>query len=166
MTAPLKLHWSSSKPNFGDWLSPLVCEMLSRREVRLAPIGRCDLVAAGSLFDRLPEDWLARRLDVWGTGSISETRRRRSRHRYHALRGPLTAGLLEAPAVSVFGDPGLLAPELLPERPVAKRYRIGLVPHYKDAESPGVAELAASLCGVTTIDVFEPPVEVIRRIAA
>lgn len=166
MKAPLKVHWSSSKPNFGDWLSPLVCEMLSRRRVQLAPIGRCDLVAAGSLFDRLPEHWLARRLDVWGTGSIAESARRRSRHRYHALRGPLTAGLLESPTVTTFGDPGLLAPELLPDRPVQKRFRVGLVPHYKDAGRDSVVELGASLCGATLIDVFEPPVDVIRRIAA
>lgn len=166
MSQPIKLYWSHSKPNFGDWLSPLICEALSGRRVEYAPIARCDLVAVGSLLERLPEGPLRRRLDVWGTGAIEPHRPRRSRHRFHALRGPLTAGLISNRRVTVFGDPGLLAPLLLPERPLPKRHRLGIVPHYKDAGLPVVAELATHFRGSTVIDVFEEPVAVLKRIAS
>ncbi|HEX7034219.1 MAG TPA: polysaccharide pyruvyl transferase family protein [Pseudomonadales bacterium] len=166
MSQSIKLYWSRSKPNFGDWLSPLICEALSGRRVEYAPIARCDLVAVGSLFERLPEGPFRRRLDVWGTGAIESHRPRRSRHRFHALRGPLTAGLITNHRVTVFGDPGLLAPLLVPERPLPKRHRLGIVPHYKDAGLPAVAELAAHFRGSTVIDVFEEPVAVLKHIAS
>lgn len=166
MMVPLKLYWSRSKPNFGDWLSPLVCEMLSGRRVEFAPIERCDLVAIGSLFDRLPERWYARRLDVWGTGSIEETSVRRSRHKYHALRGPLTARLLSEPPAVALGDPGLLAAHLLPERRPHKRFQVGIVPHYKDAASSAISGLGNAFCKVSWIDVFDPPLDVVKQVSA
>jgi pyruvyltransferase len=166
MTPPLKVHWSRSKPNFGDWLSPALCEMLSGRSVVYAPVARCDLVAVGSLWERLPSRWLSRRVDVWGTGAIQAHAPRRGRHRYHALRGPLTAGLLLGHTVAVLGDPGLLAPRLLPDRALPKRHALGIVPHYKDARLRCIAELSAHFGGAPVIDVFEAPVRVIERIAA
>lgn len=164
MTGPIRLHWSRSKPNFGDWLSPALCEVLSGRRVEYAPAERADLFAVGSLFDRIPRRWLGRRVDVWGTGSIAPGKPRRSRHRYHALRGPLTAGLLLGQEVAALGDPGLLAELLLPPQPVAKRHTLGIVPHYKDAGLPAVAELAGHFPSSLVIDVFESPELVISRI--
>jgi hypothetical protein len=166
MTKPLRLHWSRSKPNFGDWLSPALCEALSGRSVTYAAIGRCDLVAVGSLFERLPRFPLGRRLDVWGTGAIEGGPPRRLRHRLHALRGPLTAGLVRDARVEVFGDPGLLAEVLLPDSRCADRpVSLGIVPHYKDVARTEVRDLIERVPGARVIDVFDPPARVIRAIA-
>lgn len=166
MTDPIRLHWSRSKPNFGDWLSPALCEALSGRRVEYAAPERADLFAVGSLFDRIPRRWIGRRVDVWGTGSIAPVRPRRSRHRYHALRGPLTAGLLLHQDVPALGDPGLLAELLVPSQPLAKRHTLGIVPHYKDASLPAVAALAGHFRSSVVIDVFEDPELVISQIRA
>lgn len=131
-----------------------------------APPQHADLFSVGSLFDRIPRRWLGRRVDVWGTGSIAPVRPRRSRHRYHALRGPLTAGLLLGQQVPALGDPGLLAELLLPARAPTKRHALGIVPHYKDASLPAVAELMRHFPSSVVIDVFESPEQVISRIHA
>ena len=164
MAQPIRLHWSRSKPNFGDWLSPALCEALSGRPVAYAPANRCDLFAVGSLFDRIPRHRFGRKVDVWGTGSIGPVKPRSSRHRYHALRGPLTAGLILNQQVSALGDPGLLAERLLPERTIAKRYTVGIVPHYKDAGISAVAALESHFSTSTVIDVFDPPGRVVATI--
>lgn len=166
MMKPLRLHWSRSKPNFGDWLSPALCEALSGRPVAYSTIGRCDLVAVGSLLERLPRFPLGRRLDVWGTGSIADGPGRPLRHRFHALRGPLTAGRIQATSVDVFGDPGLLAELLLPDaRSLDRSVPLGIVPHYKDAAIQSVRDLAERVAGARVIDVFDAPREVIGAIA-
>jgi pyruvyltransferase len=166
MTKPLRLYWSRSKPNFGDWLSPAICEALSGRRVEYASVQRCDLVAVGSLFERLPHDFLGRRLDVWGTGSIDRAKPVRLRHRLHALRGPLTAQLVRGKPESVFGDPGLLAELLVPSwRRTATSASLGIVPHYKDARRDEIRDMAARIPGAMVIDVFDPPLQVIDAIA-
>jgi pyruvyltransferase len=166
MTKPLRLYWSRSKPNFGDWLSPAICEALSGRRVEYAPVARCDLVAVGSLFERLPRGYLGRRLDVWGTGSLDRAQPARLRHRFHALRGPLTAGLVRGQPAHVFGDPGLLAELLVPSaRAIVKSAPLGIVPHYKDARRAAVRDMAARIPGAKVIDVLEPPLRVIEAIA-
>ena len=151
---PLKLFWSRGRErNAGDWFSPLICERLSGRRIRYADPRTCDLVAVGSVLGRLNRSHplhrlgLARRLDVWGTGSLRADDRLQTAHRLHAVRGRLTArscAQLEAApsgAEAVFsprlGDPGLLA-HLLLDRPIAKRHGTGVVPHLMDRGHPAL----------------------------
>lgn len=165
-TVPLKLHWASGRPNFGDWLSPAICGLLSGRPVEHAPAQRCELIAVGSILHRLRHRWWARRTHVWGTGFIEELKPVSSRHHYHAVRGWRTAAQLRGVEISCVGDPGLLASLLLPGyETTQKKFRLGLVPHYKDREHGLVKELAKQLSSTTVLDVFAPPVEVLRRVA-
>lgn len=162
----LKLYWSRSKPNFGDAMSPMICERLAGCRVVYASRRRCDLVAQGSLLHRFHEWFLHPRIHVWGTGFIEACRARRSRFHYHAVRGRHTAALIQGPTIRTFGDPGLLADVLWPElKRTAKRYRVGLVPHYEDRADPRTQTLANALRCCTVIDVFGDVTEVLRQIA-
>lgn len=165
MKKPISLHWASSKPNFGDCLSPLIVECISGRKVRHAPPDQCDLMAIGSLLQRAKNHWWNRRIHIWGTGYIESGKVITSRHYIHALRGPSSAARLNS-AVTVFGDPGLLADQLLDGRRVEKRHRLSVIAHYKDKESQGLKWLLQQQPDVKLIDVFADPLNVLSDIAA
>lgn len=161
----IKLHWAHSKPNFGDCLSPLICELISQRKIVHAKINKCDIIAAGSLLQRKKEWPWARKMNVWGTGFIEQSDKHKSKHTYHAVRGRFSASLLSNKSISVFGDPGLLADQLINPTQISKRYEIGIVPHYKDRDFPIITQLKNNFKGAKVIDVFQPPEEVISQIA-
>lgn len=164
---PLRLHWSRSKPNFGDALSPLICERLYGGPIAYAKIHRCDLVAQGSLLQRKKEGLLARRIAVWGTGFIEAPRPAASKHVYAAVRGCETRRCITNidPQIPL-GDPGLLV-HLLLEAPAApKTHRIGLICHYKDKGHPAVARLGERHRDIMEIDIFDPVERILRQIQA
>jgi pyruvyltransferase len=162
---PLRLYWSTSKPNFGDALSPLICARVSGRVIEHAPVARCDLIALGSLMQRVKEHFWTRRITVWGTGFIGPEAPRRSRHRYCAVRGKLTASIVRAGDDVVLGDPGLLASMLLEGEPPAEaRIRCLVIPHYKDRDHPRLQELVRQFPWIEVADVFQPPLDLLGRI--
>ncbi len=167
MKKPLKLYWSSGlkngKKNFGDWLSPMLCEAISGRKVEYAKPRRCDLVAVGSILQRLKNHFWTHRVHVWGSGLIEEQSPFKTPHTIHALRGKLTAATLSNCEVPVLGDPGLLSDILLPQRCTEKKYRVGIVPHYVDQERPEVIEFLKQP-GVTFIDIFSDTIDFLQQI--
>ncbi len=165
--APLKLYWSQGKPNFGDWLSPALCEQLSGRPVEHTKPNGCDLIAVGSILHRLKHRWFNRRVHVWGTGFMEEVAPLSSSHHYHAVRGWHTARRLRGVEINTVGDPGLLVDRLLPEFDATpKTVPLGLVPHYKDRGDNRIQALAAQIPGAVVLDVFLPPLDFLRRAAA
>ncbi|MBN2233140.1 MAG: polysaccharide pyruvyl transferase family protein [Deltaproteobacteria bacterium] len=164
---PIRLYWSSSlkdgRKNFGDWLSPVLCEALSGRPVVHAKPERCDLIACGSILQRLKNRPWTRRILVWGTGFIDDRLPAKTRHHILATRGRLTAAKLTNAAVTVFGDPGLLCERLVQKPGV--RAGIGIVPHYYDRRHPLVARLEGTLPGCRVIDILGGVDEVLREIA-
>lgn len=163
---PLKLHWASSKKNFGDWLSPALCQLLSGRPIQHALPGKCDLIAIGSILDRLGHRWWSRPTTVWGSGFISECRPTSSKHRFCAVRGKFTARLLRNAKIDALGDPGLLCHLLVSEHgTIAKQHEIGIVPHYKDQNDSCVGQFAREFPGAVVLDVFTEPVEFLKRLA-
>ncbi|HNS21161.1 MAG TPA: polysaccharide pyruvyl transferase family protein [Sedimentisphaerales bacterium] len=167
MTRLLKLYWSRSKPNFGDAMSPMVCERLAGCPVVYADRRHCDLVAQGSLLHRFREWFFHPPIHVWGTGYIEECRARRSRFHYHAVRGHLSARLIRGAMIDTFGDPGLLADVLWPELcRTPKRHKIGLVPHYSERTHPAVKQLMDLTDDSLMIDVFQDVTEVLRQVAS
>lgn len=171
----IKLYWCRGKgrddaaqQNFGDYLSPLIVEMLSGKSVVYSPINKAEMMAIGSIMNRerkAKRFMLPRRLHVWGAGTDAPGLSFSSRHYYHAVRGEKTReqvdGLKSQPAL---GDPGLLSAQWWGGRPVpAKRHRVGLIPHYVDKENPYLQQVA-TLPGVKLIDVFSPVEEVLRQI--
>lgn len=177
---PLKLYWCRGegrsdvgKQNFGDYLSPLLIERFSGRKVEYAPVQNADLMAVGSILgrERKAKHWWGgrRRLHIWGAGTGSEQARYSGHHYYHAVRGSLTLDQIEnAPSNIALGDPGLLAPWVLDRTGVklAKKIRVGIIPHYADQTEPAVAELVAGIPGSKIIDVFSPVHQVLEEIAS
>lgn len=168
MKQPLKLYWSSGlkngKKNFGDWLSPFLCEAISGREVVYAKPNKCDLVAVGSILHRLKNHFWTHRVHVWGSGLIEQRQAFQSPHTFNAVRGKLTASALKNHTVTTLGDPGLLSDLLLPSGQRDKLYRVGIIPHYNDQELPIVQEFLKQ-SGVTFIDIFSDTVDFLEQVA-
>lgn len=160
----IKLHWASSKPNFGDWLSPAICELLSRKEIRHAKVNDCDMMAIGSILQRKKEHFWNRRIHIWGSGLIEQTAAKRSRHYYHAVRGKYTASKIANTEISAHGDPGLLSDQLLGEHHLKKRHSLGIVPHYEDKNAIAIKNLLNAIPNSIIIDVMQEPIEVLKQI--
>jgi len=74
----IKLYWCRGKgrsdpnqQNFGDYLSPLLVEMLAGKPVVYAPINRAEMMAIGSILPRerkAKRFFLPHRLHIWGAG--------------------------------------------------------------------------------------------------
>lgn len=173
----IKLYWCRGKgrsdpgqQNFGDYLSPLLVEMLASKPVVYTPIDRAEMMAIGSILPRerkAKRFFLPHRLHIWGSGTDAPGLSFSSRHHYHALRGTKSReqvlGLQATPAL---GDPGLLAEHWWAGRAKpAKSYRVGIIPHYVDRQHPAVIQ-AAKIPGVMLIDVFWPVEDVLRAILA
>jgi len=172
----IKLYWSlgsgrdnPSRRNFGDYLSPLIVETVSGKRVEYAPLSRADLMAIGTILIRERKArflGFKRKIHVWGSGCGHEDESFSGRHYYHAVRGAETLRRIEGNVGPVaLGDPGLLAPLLL-KKVVAKRYKIGFIPHYVDKSLPAVVDFIEKNKEVHFIDVHKPPIQVIEEIAA
>lgn len=160
----IKLHWSNKKPNFGDALSPLICEAVSGRKIIYETIKKCDLVAIGSLLQRLPEYFFSRRLNIWGSGFIAPEKSHHSRHYYHSIRGKHSRDIVRQDNDLALGDPGLLADLLVPETPASKRHAVGLIAHYKDKSNPLLQAICDQNPQVSLIDIFLPPITFLQRL--
>jgi pyruvyltransferase len=168
---PLKLHWSSSlkhgKKNFGDWLSPELCQLLSGRSVVHAAPNQADLVAIGSILQRVKHRFWNRKTHIWGSGFIEHQNPVHARHFYHAVRGKKTASLIKGAKIAALGDPGLLVDRLLPDyRKIAKDCRIGLIPHYKDQSNPYVKAIAERFTDIKIVDIYSETQEFLHQSAA
>lgn len=176
----IKLYWCRGdgrsdlgKQNFGDYLSPLLVGVLSRKRVEYSPVQQADMIAIGSVLGRERKakafGFLPRRLHIWGTGTGAEHARYSGRHYYHAVRGALTLAQVEdIKTAPVLGDPGLLSPMLLSNRKAhaVKRIRVGIIAHYADKAEPAVSRLLESIPGAQLIDVFSPVEEVLSQISS
>lgn len=167
----IKLYWSSSlkrgRQNVGDSLSPLLVEAISNKSVVHASSTSCDLVAVGSLLQRLKHHFWNRRVHVWGTGFIAQQKCVPNHHYYHAVRGFQSAALIKNAHMHTFGDPGLLVDRLLPDyASVHKKYHIGIIPHYKDQENVNIAKFMERMPHVLFIDILNEPMTFLREVAS
>lgn len=124
-----KLWWMESPypGNFGDILNPYVVEKITGVPPLCGPKG-AGVLAIGSTI-RFARDGA----QVWGTGTPRMSDRLNPRAIYRAVRGPLTARLVEAsgaPLPSVFGDPACLLPRLYRPRHMGTRHALGVVLHH------------------------------------
>ncbi len=82
---------------------------------------------------------------VCGAGAVSADQRvQAAPKKIVSVRGPKTRELLLAQGIdcpAVYGDPAMLLPLFYMPTEVRKRYKIGLIPHYADQDSPIVQRL-------------------------
>jgi len=85
-----------------------------------------------------------------------------------ALRGVLSLRLLEKVSGKKFnpvlGDGGLLISNLFREYP-AKKYEVGIIPHYVDENLPEIAFLQKKIPGSVVISPLGDPLECAKKIA-
>ncbi len=161
MPRALNTYWCDM-PNFGDRLTRALLGYFGI-ETRLATPWNAQLVGVGSILEHMDDQFAG---VVLGTGFMwAPSRRRFSRANLLALRGALTQARVEGSRPEVLGDPGLLAPYLLAGAQES-RYRLGLIPHYVERQTPDVLRIARQYPDdVLLIDVERRPADVIADVA-
>jgi len=160
---PVKLYWSGgnrNEVNFGDTISPMIVEALSGRPVAYASPKDCEMVAIGSVLNKIAvkkwKRYFSLRFSpvhVWGSGSFSaESLGRASHLAIHAVRGPKTKEALGLTGDVVYGDPGLLVSDIIPVKAGESKARWGIIPHVHDRQSDLLARISAALKGSVIID--------------
>jgi pyruvyltransferase len=138
------MFWFTKVPNVGDALSSVIVEHVSNgTPVLVASRYRGKLLAVGSVLGRL-----AAGDSVWGAGAIRDAPISPPPGvTFHAVRGPLTRGLVRADVPAIYGDPVMLLPRFYSPR-TEKRFDIGVVPHFMDLGAARIDDPA-----IATIDV-------------
>ena len=153
-------------PNFGDLLSPIIIERLFQARVVASTIATADLLAVGSLMEKLRATENDLRPMIWGTGFIEEGGRWDGLDiKPLAVRGELSLErvrhLVSRPVA--LGDPGLLVSRALPQQST-HHGPISIVPHYVDIDASEVSR-ATENSEVQVIDVRDDPIDVVSQIA-
>lgn len=109
-------------------MTPLLLDWFANTQVSWAPAAQADMVVVGSILEHIPRTY---RGLVAGVGKMHRNSViQLPRATVLGVRGPLSAqGFVRNVSL---GDPGLLAPELVP--PVSKQYNLGLIGHWSDSE--------------------------------
>ena len=166
----IKAFWWKDGPgsgNFGDQLTPLLCRYFSGQTIEWAPAHEADLIAVGSVLDKRfwpDESWRTFEGHIWGSGRMTDDGAIEfPKASIAALRGRLTAERLgdNVPDGVVLGEPGLLVQMLA--RPMNRRYKLGLIPHWSQREDPLFTSLAKRSSEIALIDVCEPVQSVIDQ---
>jgi len=168
----IRAYWwrgGGGQGNFGDQLTPFLCERLSGRAVEHAEPHLADVIACGSVLEPVfwaPGSWERYRGFIWGAGRMYRTPPMGFPNAYVlAVRGRRTLQRISCPsrAAVLLGDPGLLSSLFV--RRKAKRFQLGIVPHWSEREHPLVRQIASGSPRVTVIDVCQPVQEVIDCIS-
>jgi len=165
---PFRLYyWPNA--NFGDALSPLVVQYVSGRRVVHTGPKRAQMFAIGSLLQGVARHFVTRRPGVppifWGTGLLAPLHSLEFLENIdiRLMRGPIGASIANL-AMRDFGDPGLLAPEVI-GAPAGRKDRIVVVPHHSQMETPDIGKLKECDPKIRVVDPRQPPDIVCREIA-
>ena len=140
----VKAYWWSdpakATSNFGDAIAPYLLKYFAGVEVEWSPLMTAEVVSVGSVLEHIPPTWegyilgsgrlLASGLSV-ASGYDGKKIKLPKAH-IISLRGPLSARGLSGCSKITYGDPGLLADELV--GPQDKLYDLGILPHWSDKE--------------------------------
>lgn len=163
---PEYLFWSVYyPPNFGDWVGPFLYWKLTGREPAFRRPGETRHpvhFTAGSILTLADSNSV-----VWGSGILSSKAAFPRPRRTCAVRGPRTLrrfGELGYPCPDVFGDPAILLPRVHAPRDPAARFRLGVIPHFRDL--PEVEAALGSTPDVKIVDVRQAVERVVDDICA
>lgn len=169
-------HWQKKK-NFGDELNKIIFnEACGMNLISTHKKRKADYIGIGSILQSFEtkypwKKWFRKKLTVLGAGFMDKAigfKKFSRRMDFKIVRGELTKGELEKLGYNMdgvaLGDPGLFASHLLKD-PMAKKYKLGIVPHFSDMESPIVWDLHKSIPDSILINILDDPMTVIKQIA-
>lgn len=160
----IRLYWYKNKPNFGDELSPIICKMLSGREVEYTDnFESCDILAIGSILEHIKNSLF--KGYVWGSGFISHDSAFKPLPSavFKAVRGRLTAEKLNLGGGANLGDPGLLAHMLATS--TRQTTELGLIPHFVDRSNKKINWIANNSDNIKLIDIQAGVDSVIKEVS-
>lgn len=135
----IAINFFETTQNWGDTINVYLLEKISGRKPVVTPLTQQHILAVGSILRIANQNSI-----VWGSGFISNKGNIKYKPlKVCAVRGPLTRKLLlkkgiEAP--EIYGDPALLMPRFY-HPTVEKKYKLGVIPHYRDIDHPVVKQL-------------------------
>ncbi|MEP2758491.1 MAG: polysaccharide pyruvyl transferase family protein [Hyphomicrobiales bacterium] len=137
------------------------------RELGFTPINTphpalAQIMFIGSILDPLNNNFKG---IIFGAGFLRPDRIKDIRSaKVIAVRGKLTKKNLGIDYEVLFGDPGLLLPFFIAERP-PKRFSLGIVPHYQEKTDKRIHAWALRFGeDACVIDVFSSPTDVFKKI--
>lgn len=151
--------------NFGDEMSREIVEAAFGRKVVWSAAEKADLVAIGSVLERMERPGTP--VSVWGSGlrsgALPEENTKREM-RFLAVRGNLTAERLGIKESVPLGDPGLLSKEVF-GHPV-KQQDIVYVPHFSELAQWSRLNQFCDGVGARLVLPTAKPKKVVREIGA
>jgi len=140
----LLLKYWDFENNWGDKVNPYLVEKITNKKVLSSNsvfniLQKPELLGIGSIIVGDLSNYV-----IWGSGVISEeTTLLKKPKQILALRGHKTLKKIKEIGgnCEVFGDPVLLFPEFFPNQNIEKKYRYGIVPHFKDKTSIGIQKI-------------------------
>lgn len=175
-------------PNMGDLLNKDMLESLFNISVIRTGINDCNMLAIGSCLkyllysekfvlsikERIRKMYSDAPFYVWGTGFANYNTRIDNGIKYKnfkilSLRGNLSRQRLEnvlCEDIDVpLGDGGLLAEKWLGYKP-EKKYRVGIIPHFREKDYSLLSEIKNHYPDSIIIDLGESPMDVVKKIAS
>lgn len=176
------LKWSYGNSNWGDLINPYVASELSGERVvniltkksrplkalqRIRKKPKPEFSVIGSILGW--SDWRDDVTEIWGSGVIDPSWKMNYKPRkVHAVRGPYSADWLKSFGIEcpqVYGDPGLLMPQITGIARTASKYKLGIIPHYVDLDNLHVNRLVNESEGVHLISPLMGREDFMREVA-
>lgn len=138
------LKYYDFENNWGDKVNPYLVEKITGKKVVSSNSifnykHKPEILGVGSIITGDLSNYV-----IWGSGIISEKTTALNKPRaILALRGLNTLKKMEevGSGCDVFGDPVLLFPEIIFKHNVEKKYKYGIVPHFKNKKSEGIKKI-------------------------
>lgn len=121
-------HWFIDEENLGDRLSPIIIEHVTGIKPKWVSgnFTGGKLLGLGSILEHTSEKDI-----IWGTGTKYHLKLPELRTPPLALRGPRSAECFGAQGTNLFGDPGIILPEIIKPENFSED-KIVVIPHYVD----------------------------------
>jgi pyruvyltransferase len=138
------LKYYDLENNWGDTVNPYIFEKITGRKVISSNsmfnyLKKPEILGIGSIIVGDLSNYV-----IWGSGIISEKTTLLTKPKeVLALRGLNTLKKIREVGgdCDVFGDPVLLFPEIFSAENSVKKYKYGIIPHFKDKSSIGIQKI-------------------------
>lgn len=115
--------------NFGDLITPVLLQKIGYTPVNSMDVNSGEFIFVGSILDSIHNDYNG---VILGSGFLKNNRQKQlKKATVLGVRGEFSKKLLGIEERVHLGDGGLILPKFFKERP-AKKYKIGIIPHYSD----------------------------------